>query len=93
MTVLDGLFMANGGSFAASLNNARLARPGVGVYEIRFKDIIRQGRNETNYRLRGGDVIDVPPNGFGKVGNAVRMLFLPFTAIFAVARGVLGTSL
>ena len=91
MTVLDGLLLAQGGTFVASLNNAHLARPGVGVYEIRFDDIIEEGLNETNYPLRDGDVIDVPANGFGKVGNALRMVFMPITAILSVGRGVLGT--
>ena len=91
MTVLDGLLQAQGGTFVASLNNAHLARPGVGVYEIRFDDIIEEGLNETNYPLRDGDVIDVPANGFGKVGNALRMVFMPLTAILSVGRGVLGT--
>ena len=89
MTVLDGLLQ--GGTFVASLNNAHLARPGVGVYEIRFDDIIEEGLNETNYPLRDGDVIDVPANGFGRVGNALRMVFMPLTAILSVGRGVLGT--
>ena len=91
MTVLDGLLQAQGGTFVASLNNAHLARPGVGVYKIRFDDIIEEGLNETNYPLRDGDVIDVPANGFGKVGNALRMVFMPVTAILSVGRGVLGT--
>ena len=91
LTVLDGLLLAQGGTFVASLNNAHLARPGVGVYEIRFDDIIEKGLNETNYPLRDGDVIDVPANGFGRVGNMVRMVFLPVTAIFSVGRTVLGT--
>ena len=91
MTVLDGLLQAQGGTFVASLNNAHLARPGVGVYEIRFDDIIEEGLNETNYPLRDGDVIDVPANGFGRVGNALRMVFMPLTAILSVGRGVLGT--
>ena len=91
MTVLDGLLLASGGTFVASLNNAHLARPGLGVYEIRFDDIIEKGLNETNYSLRDGDVIDIPANGFGKVGNAVRMVFLPITALFTVGRTVIGT--
>ena len=91
MTVLDGLLQAQGGTFVASLNGTHLARPGIGVYKIRFDDIIEEGLNETNYPLRDGDVIDVPANGFGKAGNAIRMVFLPLTSIFAVGRGVFST--
>ena len=90
LTVVDGLLPANGPSFLADLNRSRLVRPGAGAFGIRFADITRNGDDATNYPLRPGDVIYVPPNGWGKVGYAIQTALFPLSAIVSIGRQALG---
>lgn len=81
MRVLDALFIAEGPTFLAAQSQSNLVRPGVGVFEVNFREISEYGIAETNYALQPGDVVNVPPNWFGKAGYVVRTALFPISSI------------
>ena len=85
MRVLDALFVAEGPTFLAAQTQSNLVRPGVGVFAVNFQEISELGIAETNYALQPGDVVNVPPNWFGKAGYAVRVVLFPISSILDYA--------
>lgn len=83
MRVLDALFVAQGPTFLAAQSTSNLVRPGVGVFEVNLRDISEYGISETNYALRPGDVVNVPPNWFGRAGYTVQTVLFPISAILS----------
>jgi|GEM_PF-1070291 len=86
MRVADLLGLAIGpkDTFAAP-NRALLFREVEGatkVYHVHLKDFFNKANFDTNFYIRPGDVVYVPKNGWAKVYNGVRKVFLPFSAIF-----------
>ncbi|NRA02715.1 MAG: polysaccharide export protein [Myxococcales bacterium] len=81
MRVLDALFAAQGPTLLAARNASSLVRPGVGAFAVNFEDIAEYGIGETNYALRPGDVVNVPPNWFGKTGHAIQTALYPISSI------------
>jgi polysaccharide biosynthesis/export protein len=83
VTAIEALASAGGATFLANENGAWLSRPESetqGVYRIRYKDITR-GDGRTNYALRPGDVIYVPPGVSAQIGNALQVIFYPLQQI------------
>ncbi|MDQ7076119.1 MAG: polysaccharide biosynthesis/export family protein [Gammaproteobacteria bacterium] len=67
MTVLDVVLEAGGVSEFSSPNGTKLYRKFDGktrTIEVNLKDILSEGKLETNYTLRPGDVITVPEKLF-----------------------------
>ena len=67
MTVLDLVLMAGGTNEFASANKAKLYRKVNGetsVYPIYLKDLIENGKVETNYPLQPSDIVTVPERSF-----------------------------
>ncbi len=67
MTVLDVALQAGGLTPFASANRALLYRKtneGVKAYSILLRDILEEGKLETNYELAPSDIITVPSRAF-----------------------------
>lgn len=67
MTVLDIFLSAGGANEFASLNNSVLYRKvngNVVAIPIKLDDILSQGKVETNYVIRPGDILTVPERSF-----------------------------
>ncbi|MDT8452099.1 MAG: polysaccharide biosynthesis/export family protein [Gammaproteobacteria bacterium] len=67
MTVLDAVLEAGSVDLYADSNNTKLHRrtkTGAETYDIRLKDIMKNGDMTTNVMLMPGDIITVPERGF-----------------------------
>lgn len=67
MTVLDAVLEAGSVDLYADSNNTKLHRrtkTGAETYDIRLKDIMKNGDMRTNVMLMPGDIITVPERGF-----------------------------
>lgn len=67
MTVLDAVLEAGSVDLYADSNNTKLHRrtkTGAETYDIRLKDIMKNGDMSTNVMLMPGDIITVPERGF-----------------------------
>jgi len=67
MTVLDAILEAGSVDLYADANNTKLHRrtqKGNVSYDIRLKDIMKEGDMRTNVTLRPGDIITVPERSF-----------------------------
>ncbi len=91
---LGALFAAGGPTRFSKMDGARLVRPSEGqslVYTVDFEQITEQGDALTNYELQPGDIIFVPHNIFGKIGNALGVMFFPIQQILGLGRSVVYT--
>lgn len=67
MTVLDAVLEAGSVDLFADANNTKLHRrtkKGSVAYDIRLKDIMKEGDMSTNVSLKPGDIITVPERSF-----------------------------
>ncbi len=67
MTVLDAVLEAGSVDLYADANNTKLHRrtkKGAVTYDIRLKDIMKEGDMRTNISLMPGDIITVPESNF-----------------------------
>jgi len=67
MTVLDAVLEAGSIDVYADANNTKLHRrtsKGSVAYDIRLKDIMKEGDMKTNIILKPGDIISVPESSF-----------------------------
>jgi polysaccharide export outer membrane protein len=67
MTVLDAILEAGSVDVYADANNTKLHRRtkrGAASYDIRLKDIMKEGDMRTNITLMPGDIITVPESSF-----------------------------
>lgn len=95
VSALKALGMAGGPTRFASQDSARLVRPspeGDLVYGVHFEAMTQYGYGQTNYLLRPGDVIYVPPNGFAKVGYALGVIFFPLQQILGLGGTVINAA-
>lgn len=53
----------------------------VKIYHINIRDMFQKGDFTTNFFLRPGDVIWVPPTGWEEVARAIRKVLSPITAL------------
>ena len=86
VTAIEALASAGGPTFLANVNGAWLSRPEGEtpvVYRIRFDEITR-GDGRTNYPLRPGDVIYVPPGISAQIGQTLQVLFYPLQQIIGL---------
>ncbi len=84
VTAVDALAQAAGETRFAALNAARLVRGGgeqPQVFPLRFVDITQSADASTNFELRPGDVVYVPPSTSARIGNAIAMMFYPLQQI------------
>ena len=85
------LFTAGGPNRFAKMDGAQIVRPSEGqslVYEVNFDRIARKGDATTNFELQPGDIVWVPNNIFGKIGNALGVMFYPIQQILGLGRSV-----
>jgi polysaccharide export outer membrane protein len=90
VTAVDALAQANGETRLASLNSARLVRGGSEhpqVFPLRFADITRNADASTNFELRPGDVVYVPPSTSARIGYAISLFFFPLQQIIGLGTG------
>jgi polysaccharide export outer membrane protein len=90
VTAVDALAQANGETRLASLNAARLVRGGSEqpqVFPLRFADITRNADASTNFELRPGDVVYVPPSTAARIGYAISLFFFPLQQIIGLGTG------
>lgn len=76
----------------ASLNGVRVIRTNgreSNVIEVRLGDI-SYGDLSTNYVVREGDLIVVPPTLLARIGYVVQMIFFPFQPVLSTAGAVGG---
>ncbi len=88
---LGALFGAGGPTRFSKLDGAQIVRPSEGqslLYAVDFEQITRQGDATTNYELQPGDIVYVPNNIFGKIGNALGVMFYPIQQILGLGRSV-----
>ena len=67
MTVLDVVLQAGGLTPFASANRALLYRKtndGIKAYTVRLRDILEQGKLDTNYDIAPSDILTVPSRAF-----------------------------
>ena len=89
VTAIEALAQAGGPTILANLNGAWLSRPegeNKVVYRIKFDDITR-GNGLTNFALRPGDVVYVPPGFSARIGNALQIIFYPLQQIIGLGNG------
>jgi polysaccharide biosynthesis/export protein len=89
VTAVEALAQAGGPTILANVNGAWLSRPEGEtkvVYKIKFEDITR-GDGATNYALRPGDVVYVPPGFSARIGNALQVIFYPLQQIIGLGNG------
>ncbi len=94
VTALGALFAAGGPTRFSKMDGARIVRPSEGqslVYAVDFEQITQQGDATTNYELQPGDIVHVPHNIFGKIGNALGVMFFPIQQILGLGRSVVYT--
>ncbi|MFK7897363.1 MAG: polysaccharide biosynthesis/export family protein [Myxococcota bacterium] len=85
--VSEAIGQVGGARPFASLNKVRVIRSNglkTVVLHVRLGDI-QKGDLSTNFVVREGDLIVVPPTGLAKVGYAVQMLLFPFQPILSGA--------
>ncbi len=91
VTAVEALASAGGETRLAATNSARLVRSSDEVplvYPVRFVDITQKGDATTNYELRPGDVVYVPPSTSAQIGYAIGKLFFPLQQILGIGAGV-----
>jgi polysaccharide export outer membrane protein len=91
VTAIDALASAAGETRFSALNSSRLVRvspEASQIFPVRLRDIRESGDASTNYELRPGDVIFVPPSTPARIGYAISMVFLPLQAILGLAQPV-----
>jgi polysaccharide export outer membrane protein len=89
VTAIEALAQAGGPTVLASANGSWLSRPegeNKVVYKIKFDDITR-GDGSTNYALRPGDVVYVPPGVSAQIGRVLQVLFYPLQQIIGLGNG------
>lgn len=89
VTAVEALAQAGGPTVLANTNGAWLSRPegeSKVVYRIKYDEITR-GDGATNYALRPGDVVYVPPGMSAQIGNALRVIFYPLQQIIGLGNG------
>ncbi len=89
VTAVEALAQAGGPTVLASVNGSWLSRPegeNKVVYKVKFDDITR-GDGTTNYALRPGDVVYVPPGVSAQIGRALQILFYPLQQIIGLGNG------
>ena len=89
VTAVEALAQAGGPTILANLNGAWLSRPEGEekvVYRIKFDDITR-GDGATNFALRPGDVVYVPPGISAQIGKALQIIFYPLQQIIGLGNG------
>ncbi|MHC4952922.1 MAG: polysaccharide biosynthesis/export family protein [Planctomycetota bacterium] len=65
----------------------------VKMYHVNVRDFFERGDFTTNFYLRPGDIVWVPPTGWEKVARAIRRVLSPITAIAnSIGIGVQTTS-
>jgi polysaccharide export outer membrane protein len=82
-----------GGTWRMSdLDDVRIIRVEDGQVKILTADVdaIQRGDLSTNYTLRGGDIVYVPPKLGAKIGYFVQGVFFPFQAILGMGSRVGG---
>ncbi len=90
VTAVEALAQAAGETRFASLNSARLVRAGAEqsqVLPLRFGDITRNADASTNFELRPGDVVYVPPSTSAQIGYAISLIFFPLQQIIGLGAG------
>jgi polysaccharide export outer membrane protein len=91
VTVVDALASAAGETRFAALNSTRLVRISSersAVFVVHLEDIRSSGDGTTNYELRPGDVIYVPPSTSARIGYAISAIFFPLQAVLGLAQPV-----
>jgi len=59
------------------------------MYHVNLHDFFERGDFTTNFYLRPGDIIWVPPTGWEKFARAIRRVLSPITAVAnAIGLGV-----
>lgn len=89
VTAVEALAQAGGPTILANLNGSWLSRPegeSKVVYKIKYGDITR-GDGATNYALRPGDVVYVPPGISAQIGQALQVIFYPLQQIIGLGNG------
>ena len=84
VNVLDAFGIAGGPTRFSKLNTARLVRPGPEgqrVYQVDLAAITLYGDARTNYELRPGDILYIPPNGFARFGYAIGIVLFPLQQV------------
>lgn len=95
VTAVEALASSSGGTLFASLNSSRLVRVSAedaGVFAVRFSDITERGDGRTNYELKPGDIIYVPPNLSARIGLAIQNILFPVQSIVGLGRTAVGTA-
>lgn len=88
--VSEAIGQVGGARAFASLNNVRIIRTSgseTEVIEVNLGDI-QKGNLSTNYVVREGDLIVVPPTALAKVGYAFQMLLFPLQPLLSGASSV-----
>jgi polysaccharide export outer membrane protein len=94
VTAVDALAQAAGNTRFAALNSARLVRGGPEqsvVFPLRFEDITHSADASTNFELRPGDVVYVPPSTAARIGYAISLIFFPLQQIIGIGTGAVQT--
>jgi len=65
----------------------------VKIYHVNIRDMFQRGDFSTNFYLRPGDIVWVPPTGWERVARSIRKVLSPLTAVAnAIGLGVSTTS-
>ena len=86
VTAVEALAQAGGPTILANVNGSWLSRPegeSKVVYRIKYDEITR-GDGATNYALRPGDVVYVPPGISAQIGKALQIIFYPLQQILGL---------
>jgi polysaccharide export outer membrane protein len=88
--LIEAIGIVGGTRQMSDLDDVRIIRVEDGSVKVLKADIaaIQRGDLATNYTLRGGDIIYVPPTTGAKIGYWVQGVFFPFQAILGMGSRV-----
>lgn len=89
VTAIEALAAASGETRMAAVNSSRLVRvssESSQIFPLRLEDIRHFGDGSTNYELRPGDVIIVPPSTSARIGYAISGFFFPLQAVLGLTQ-------
>jgi polysaccharide export outer membrane protein len=89
VTAIEALAAASGETRMADVNRSRLVRvssESSQIFPVRLDDIRHAGDGTTNYELRPGDVIIIPPSTSARIGYAISAFFFPLQAVLGLTQ-------
>ncbi|HEU4428310.1 MAG TPA: polysaccharide biosynthesis/export family protein [Myxococcota bacterium] len=91
--LIEAIGIVGGTRQMSKLDDVRIIRVDDGAVKVLKADIaaIQRGDLATNYTLRGGDIIYVPPTTGAKIGYWVQEVFFPFQQVLGMGARVGGT--